>query len=1262
MGTATADIVARLRLSGENFSSELRTQFGQFETMAQAAATKASGAFRSIGANILPPAEFQRLFAAGAAAADRMQASIDPLFAAQQRYNRSLQELNELQVLGFATGARYQQIHAGITRQLEEELRVNQRLGVSTGQRRIGMQQLSFQAGDVAQQLAVGTSAAIVFAQQSGQVIQALQLMGGEGNKFLRFLGSGWGVALAAAAVVLAPVIGKLFDWRTELQKATDELEENARKAELTKQAQQAYGQTLPGVAAAIRDQTEALKAQNRTMAENRQLALDAAQAHLATVQTNRASLTAEFTRLQNELRTAEQRQAEVGAGDIEGFYAQATQRAREALEAVTAQIEAANRASTAAQDAISRARIPMVMAQADARLNPEARINDRYDHLIRSAQERAVAERTVETTLADQVFQLNRQREVELQRERDRERAERRRPPSDGVSRFRSREQAIGVAGRELLQGGFNVGENVQFGGVRANHTFAQHGQFAIDVNIPGAGVEANDPEARARMDAVARSYQQRGFRVLWNGRIYEPGGDGPGPVIPARNRRGQAISPHFNHLHLEAPGSIVGRPTQSAAGSDAIRDANREQREIEARARIVQSMEQETAQAVEQARLGDIRVQGLEEEATLETQLSARRQQAAERLAQLRQGGASDEEIEAQQRISNGLQEQLSLYEDQSAAYARMLLLHRQDGEITAEEAAAERAAAAAKQQTLARAQQIGTTVEDNLQIQLSMVRAETSLNRLLDEGAELRNKQKTAARELEEEQQQILDDAKQEMIQRGEDQIRDLADLYGDLFRGRVGDIWDRFKDQGLEVIAMLAAQWTLAQLSGQQFNAGGALQGMGGNPIASLLGGLFNGGKGGAAAGGGEWWNIFAAGGQGGAGAAGGAGGLMAGLGSAMPYIGAAFAAFGLLQQFGVFSSTKRGSATLGLSGGELGAGATRGNSQDYIAASSSAMDSVGSSLQRIAETLGGTVTGAGSVSLGQRDGNWRGDATGRGITKTKKGAIDFGDDQEAAIRWAISEALRDGVIGGISDAAKRILQSGKDLEKAIAKAVMIEEIPKLLKGRLDPVGAALDELQERWDKVVAALKEGGATAEQMAEAQQLYKLELEETIARTDTASASLKEFLDSLKMGSNSPFSLRDQEASARAALQPFLDKIAAGEGIDQDAYQSAAQTFLDIERQLYGSTGPFFEAMDVVMAATSKAIDRIDSAVPIRTAVDPFVEATAANTGTIVDQLGNISTMLATLLGGGGANDNGTYNPSDFVGGGRGFTGAQLD
>lgn len=102
-----------------------------------------------------------------------------------------------------------------------------QRVVASAGAQRQGMQQLSFQLGDIATMYALGARPMQIFASQSGQVIQSIQMMTGGTSRLAAFLGGPWGIAITSAAVVLAPFIGKLFEAEDALKGvefATDKL------------------------------------------------------------------------------------------------------------------------------------------------------------------------------------------------------------------------------------------------------------------------------------------------------------------------------------------------------------------------------------------------------------------------------------------------------------------------------------------------------------------------------------------------------------------------------------------------------------------------------------------------------------------------------------------------------------------------------------------------------------------------------------------------------------------------------------------------------------------------------------------------------------------------------------------------------------------------------------------------------------------------------------------------------------------------------
>lgn len=295
-------------------------------------------------------------------------------------------------------------------------------------------------------------------------------------------------------------------------------------------------------------------------------------------------------------------------------------------------------------------------------------------------------------------------------------------------------------------------------------------------------------------------------------------------------------------------------------------------------------------------------------------------------------------------------------------------------------------------------------------------------------------------------------------------------------------------------------------------------------------------------------------------------------------------------------------------------------------------------SVAESLDGMAAQLGVTV-GKYGLTIGSRDGEYRvsqfygADTVKKNPTAGTDGIIYKGKDAQKAAEAAIINAIEDGALNGISEASKRILTSGKNLDKALQQALTIESIPKELKRRLDPVGFAIDSVNTRFEQIRKTLTEAGGSAEQMAQAQKLYNLELAEAKASAGGAADSLKDFLQSLKAGSGSYLSLTEQEANARAALQPYLDQIGRGEAIDQQKYLEASQTFLDIERELYGSTSKFFDALSEIQAATANAISTIDNATPIRTTSDPFIQETAQAAKATAASTSNLQTLMAQAV-----------------------------
>lgn len=286
-------------------------------------------------------------------------------------------------------------------------------------------------------------------------------------------------------------------------------------------------------------------------------------------------------------------------------------------------------------------------------------------------------------------------------------------------------------------------------------------------------------------------------------------------------------------------------------------------------------------------------------------------------------------------------------------------------------------------------------------------------------------------------------------------------------------------------------------------------------------------------------------------------------------------------------------TKRGSATIGGSGAQLIVASSRGNSSQRVKASVETADEAITTLERIAEALGGRIDAArGAVSIGVRGDSFRVDTSGRGITKTKRGAVDFGDDSAAAIRFATLDLIQDGVVQGIRASTQRVLQSGKDLESAIQRAVDFQSVFDRLQARIDPVGAAITGVEREFSRLRDIFGQAQASAEEYADLEKLFQMERTDAIKEAnERVLGSMQALLDDLRFGDNGR-SLRDRLAAAQAKFDPLAARVEAGDKTAYDDFAEAARVILDIQRQFSGSQTAFFALQDRITTLTARAVE----------------------------------------------------------------------
>ncbi|BBD98051.1 hypothetical protein SAMIE_1015520 [Sphingobium amiense] len=319
----------------------------------------------------------------------------------------------------------------------------------------------------------------------------------------------------------------------------------------------------------------------------------------------------------------------------------------------------------------------------------------------------------------------------------------------------------------------------------------------------------------------------------------------------------------------------------------------------------------------------------------------------------------------------------------------------------------------------------------------------------------------------------------------------------------------------------------------------------------------------------------------------------------------------------------------------------------GNKSAYRDNAGLAGTSIQTGLDRIAEQFGVDVGGY-QVSIGQYKGKWRVSTTGR-EGKLKGGAgrtdiKDFGKEGgEDAIKFAISDAVKDGALLGLRASTQVLLSRTADVEAQLQKAIDFEGVFSRLKSYKDPVAAALDTLDKEFGRLKKIFGEAGASAEEYAQLEELYGIERANAVKEAgEKVTASLKSLFDELTVG-NDARSLRDRLAEAQAKYDPLAQRVAAGDTTAYDDYSDAARTMLDLQRQISGSGEDYFKLLDQVTALTKARIDSetnvasIASARPGLFASDsslaPVVSATETQTAQIVSALKANNNDLLTAM-----------------------------
>jgi len=300
-------------------------------------------------------------------------------------------------------------------------------------------------------------------------------------------------------------------------------------------------------------------------------------------------------------------------------------------------------------------------------------------------------------------------------------------------------------------------------------------------------------------------------------------------------------------------------------------------------------------------------------------------------------------------------------------------------------------------------------------------------------------------------------------------------------------------------------------------------------------------------------------------------------------------------------------------------------------------------SVQEGIRNIADVLGAEI-GKFNVTIGVRDKDYRVNTSGTSL-KTGKGAVNFGDDAEAALAYAIRDALRDGALKGISEFSQRALRSTLELEQAVDVAAKYEQILKSLNSS-SAIEAAAKEFVSGFDSLVAQMRKVGATAEELANVEKLFGIEREKALK------SLLDPLLDYRKSlsGEGSGVTAMERYGQSKLEYEQAKSDFASGL-IDQNALTAAGQQLFGLARDIFGTaTDEFQNLRKMLLADSGSAIDTATAAFNAGASEKLLAAQEAQNTiatqqyqqAVVLNQ--QVAEMLSLMRAGGGVGLGGSY------------------
>ncbi|MHB9879081.1 phage tail length tape measure family protein [Pacificimonas sp. ICDLI1SI03] len=235
------------------------------------------------------------------------------------------------------------------------------------------------------------------------------------------------------------------------------------------------------------------------------------------------------------------------------------------------------------------------------------------------------------------------------------------------------------------------------------------------------------------------------------------------------------------------------------------------------------------------------------------------------------------------------------------------------------------------------------------------------------------------------------------------------------------------------------------------------------------------------------------------------------------------------------------------------------------------------------LKSLADVLGGEL-GRFQVAIGTRGDEIRVNTRGDSL-KGKNGARGFGEDAEAAVAYAIQDALADGALKGVSTFTQRILRGAGDLDKAVDTAAKYETVLKRLAEGTDTIGTQAKDFAKTFMDLSEAMRDAGATTAELANVEKLYAQERKTVM---DQILAPLLDYQRELS-GEGSGVTAMDRLNAATERYNQAEVDFKAGK-ITGDQFSEAGQERFGLARDVYGTSTREFQSIRQELLADAES------------------------------------------------------------------------